>query len=86
VTKPPKPGFVSFGSSYLGDYQEFLGGLFLCFSGRRLYRVGIFLRSALVAALVCKRGRHAINYTGMDLEQVWLTAGVYCIPVVREPG
>jgi hypothetical protein len=27
VTKPPKPGFVGFGSTYLGDYQEFFSVL-----------------------------------------------------------
>ena len=34
VTKPPIPGFVGFGSTYLGDYQEFLGGIVLCFAER----------------------------------------------------
>jgi hypothetical protein len=27
VTKPPKPGFVGFGSTYLGDYQEYFSVL-----------------------------------------------------------
>ena len=53
VTKPPKPGFVGFGSTYLGDYQKFLGEIFLGFAGVvGLYRGGIFLRSALVVIAV----------------------------------
>jgi hypothetical protein len=31
--KTAKTGFVGFGSTYLGDYQEFLEGIFLCTAG-----------------------------------------------------
>jgi len=47
VTKPPKPGFVGFGSTCLGDFQEFLGGFI---------EGVIFLRSALVVVAVLKGG------------------------------
>jgi len=30
--KTAKTGFVGFGSTYLGDYREFLGGIFLGFT------------------------------------------------------
>jgi len=33
VTKPPKPGFVGFGSTYLGDYQKFLAEYFSVLPG-----------------------------------------------------
>jgi hypothetical protein len=63
VTKPPKPGFVGFGITYLGDYQEFLDGLFLGFTGGGgLYRGGIFLRSALATAVGLHGGNRAIKY------------------------
>jgi hypothetical protein len=53
VTKPPKPGFVGFGITYLGDYQEFFSVLL----GEAAFIEGvIFHRSALVAAMVCKGG------------------------------
>ena len=45
MTKPPKPGFVGFGSAYLGGIQEFLAAFI---------EGPIFLRSALDKGLVCK--------------------------------
>jgi hypothetical protein len=33
VTKPPKPGFVGFGSTYLGGYQKFLAEYFSVLPG-----------------------------------------------------
>jgi hypothetical protein len=42
VTKPPKPGFVGFGSTYLGGYQKFLGDYFSVLREKRPFIEGVF--------------------------------------------
>jgi hypothetical protein len=56
VTKPPKPGFVGFGSTYLGDYQDFLAEYFSGLPGEGAFISGvIFLRPAPIIAAEPKR-------------------------------
>jgi hypothetical protein len=69
VTKPPKPGFVGFGSTYLGDFPKCLAEYFSVLPGGGLYRGGIFLRSALATAVGLHGGNRAIKY-------LWWTWGV----------
>jgi hypothetical protein len=75
VTKPPKPGFVGFGSTYLGHFQVFLVEFFLCFAGRGGLIEGLFVPDgAIVVAIGPKRGggpTKSLNESSQGGGDVW---------------
>jgi hypothetical protein len=79
--KTAKTGFVGFGSTYLGDYQDFLAEFFSVLPDEAAFIEGVFFTDgALIAAVGLKGGRYAINFSGMGVEQVGLTTDVHCLP------
>jgi hypothetical protein len=63
VTKPPKPGFVGFGSTCLGDYQDFLAEYFSVLPGEGAFiEAVIFLRPALIFVAGLKGGAALHNH------------------------
>jgi hypothetical protein len=52
VTKPPKPGFVGFGSTYLGHFQEFFSVL----PGEGAFIEGLFFPDGAIVVAVGPKG------------------------------
>jgi hypothetical protein len=72
VTKPPKPGFVGFGSTYLGHFQEFFSVL----RTRRPYRGGNFSTVSPDRCNRAKRGRcptKSLNDFSQDGGDGWIS-------------
>jgi hypothetical protein len=72
VTKPPKPGF---GSTYLGDYQDFWTGYFSALPGEAAFIEGLFFPDgAIVVAIGLEGGggpTESLNESSQGGGDVW---------------
>jgi hypothetical protein len=63
VTKPPKPGFVGFGSTNLGHFQEFLAEYFTGRPGEGAFIEGLFFPDGAIVVAIGPKGVGALqNY------------------------